>query len=91
MNPLVGLSEYLGKLEKNLRMFALSRGVAAIGGVALVFTILLVIAVNWLSFSDPSVFWARIALFFSSFPRYSDNPTSGFIQPLVWIRRSDNC
>ncbi|MDQ2899286.1 MAG: hypothetical protein M3Y07_05725, partial [Acidobacteriota bacterium] len=63
MNPLLGLSEYLEKLEKNLRLFALSRGVAAIGGAALVFTVLLVIGVNWLSFSDPSVFWARVLLF----------------------------
>ena len=83
MNPLVGLSEYLGKLEKNLRMFTLSRGVATIGGAALIFTILLVIAVNWLSFSDPSVFWARVALFLI----LAFAITAGLVFPLVRLTR----
>ena len=55
------IAEYLTKLEKNLRMFALTRGAALLGGAALVLTVLLVFIVNGYSFSNPSVFWARVA------------------------------
>ena len=42
MNPLLGLTEYLQKLERNFRLLAYSRGAAMIGGAALIFTVILV-------------------------------------------------
>ena len=63
MNPLLGLTEYLQKLERNFRLLAYSRGAALIGGAALLFTVILVLIANQFAFSDPSVFWSRIILF----------------------------
>src|SRR2546423_1446934 len=83
MNPLLGLTEYLTKLEKNLRMFALTRGAALLGGAALVLTVLLVFIVNGYSFSNPSVFWARVALFLGIAAALA----AGVIIPLVSLNR----
>src|SRR5260370_8943663 len=83
MNPLVGLSDYLAKLEKNLRMFALTRGAALLGAAALIFTVLLVLIVNGYAFSDHSVFWARIALFLG----VAGALAAGLIVPLVSLNK----
>jgi len=40
MNPLNGLAEYLQRIERRLRMLAVSRGVALAAGAALAFTVL---------------------------------------------------
>ncbi len=63
MNPLLGLTEYLRKLERSFRLLAYSRGAALIGGAALIFTVILVLIANQFAFSDPSVLWSRIVLF----------------------------
>jgi hypothetical protein len=63
MNPLTGLSEYLGRVERRLRVLTLSKGAAITAGAALVFTVLAVLAANFFAFSDPSVTWARVLLF----------------------------
>ena len=63
MNPLTGLSEYLGRVERRLRVLTLSRGAAITAAAALIFTVLAVLAANFFAFSDPSVAWARVLLF----------------------------
>ena len=63
MNPLTGITEYLAGLEKKLRLLAWTRGAAIFGGAALLTTVLLVLVIHKFSFSDPSVFWARVLLF----------------------------
>ena len=64
MNPLQQLSDYLQRLERNIRLLTLARGSAILCGAALAFTIALVLVMNQLSFSDRSVFYSRIILFF---------------------------
>src|ERR1043166_9074996 len=63
MNPLDRLAEYLGRVERRLRMLALTRGAAITAAAALLFTILAVLLANYFAFSDPSVLWARVLLF----------------------------
>jgi len=63
MNPLTGLTEYLGRVERRLRMLAVTRGVAVTAAAALVFTVLAVLLANYFAFSDPSVTGARLLLF----------------------------
>ncbi len=63
MNPLVGLSDYLRRLERRLRLLAWIRGAAVTAAAALVFTVLAVLAANGFAFSDLSVTWARFTLF----------------------------
>ncbi len=83
MNPLLGLTEYLRKLERNLRILALTRGAAMLGGVALLVTIALVYVANQFSFSAPSVFWSRVMLFLA----IAAVLTAGLIVPLVRLNR----
>ncbi len=64
MNPLQQLSDYLRRIERNLRLMALARGSAVLFGAALLVTVTLVVIMNQLSFSDPSVFYSRLILFF---------------------------
>ena len=64
MNPLQQLSDYLRRMERNLRLMALARGSAVLFGAALVVTLALVLFMNQLSFSDRSVFYSRLVLFF---------------------------
>src|SRR5215470_5754210 len=63
MRPLDRLSEYLGAIEKRLRLLALARGAAVTAGLALALTVVAVLVVNQLSFSNPSVIGARVFLF----------------------------
>ncbi len=63
MNPLQQLSDYLRRIERNLRLLTLARGSAILCGAALAVTLALVLVMNQLSFSDPSVFYSRVILF----------------------------
>src|ERR1035438_9226723 len=84
MNPLTGITEYLAGLEKKLRLLAWSRGAAILGGAALVTTVLLVMIVHRFSFSDPSVFWARVLLFLAVAAAIS----AGLVVPLLRLNRN---
>ena len=55
MNPLDRLSDYLGAVEKRLRLLAWTRGVAIAAGVALVATVALVLIANSFAFSSSSL------------------------------------
>ncbi len=44
MNPLEGLAQYLDRLERRLRLFAWTRGAAAVVGAALILTVVIVAA-----------------------------------------------
>jgi hypothetical protein len=63
MNPLTGLTEYLGRVERRLRVLAFSKGAAITAAAALVFTVLAVLWANAFAFSNPSVAGARVFLF----------------------------
>src|SRR5947199_2541331 len=63
MKPLDRLSEYLGAVEKRLRLLALTRGIAATAGMALVLTVVAVLVINQFAFSNGSVIGARVFLF----------------------------
>jgi len=63
MNPLTGLTEYLRRVERRLRMQAFTKGAAITAAAALVFTVLAVLLANAFAFSDPSVTTARVLLF----------------------------
>jgi hypothetical protein len=63
MKPLDRLSEYLGAVERRLRLLALTRGAAAGAGAALALTVLAVLMANGFAFSGPSVTFARVFLF----------------------------
>lgn len=63
MNPLDQLSDYLRRMERNLRVLALARGAGLLFGCALAATLVLVLIMSRLSFSDPSVLFSRLLLF----------------------------
>src|SRR5215471_6798647 len=63
MRNLDRLSDYLGAVERRLRMLAVTRGIAVTAGVALTFTVLAVLIANQFAFSNPSVIGARVFLF----------------------------
>jgi len=63
MKPLDRLSEYLGAVERRLRLLALTRGAAVTAAAALVLTVLAVLIANYNSFSNGSVIGARLLLF----------------------------
>ncbi len=63
MKPLDGLSEYLGAIEKRLRLIALSRGAAITTAAALLLTVVAVVVANKFAFSNSSVVGARVFLF----------------------------
>ena len=63
MNPLTGLTDYLGRVERRLRVLAFTKGAAITAAAALVFTVLAVLLANAFAFSDPSVAGARVLLF----------------------------
>ena len=63
MNPLTGLTEYLGRVERRLRVLAFTKGAAITAAAALVFTVLAVLLANAFAFSNPSVAGARVLLF----------------------------
>jgi hypothetical protein len=64
MRPLDRLAEYLSAVERRLRLLAVTRGLAATAGAALIFTLVAVLFANHFSFSNPSVVGARVLLFF---------------------------
>ena len=63
MNPLTGLTDYLRRVERRLRVQAFTKGAAITTAAALVFTVLAVLLANAFAFSDPSVTTARVLLF----------------------------
>src|SRR5579872_541295 len=63
MKSLDRLSEYLGAVERRLRLLAVTRGVAVSALAALVLTVLAVLVANNFAFSDRSVLGARLFLF----------------------------
>ncbi len=63
MNPLTGLTDYLRRIERRLRIQAFSKGAAITATAALVFTVLAVLMANAFAFSGPSVTSARVLLF----------------------------
>src|SRR5580692_5570866 len=63
MKPLDRLSEYLGAVERRLRLLAVTRGAAATAAAALTLTVLAVLLANYNSFSSGSVIGARLLLF----------------------------
>ncbi len=63
MNPLDRLSEYLGAVERRLRLIALTRGIAVTAGMALALTVVAVLVINQFAFSNGSVIGARVFLF----------------------------
>src|SRR5450755_2852453 len=63
MKPLDRLSEYLGAIERRLRLIALTRGIAVTVGCALALTIVAVLVINQFGFSGGSVIGARVFLF----------------------------
>jgi hypothetical protein len=63
MKSLDRLSDYLGAVQRRLRLLALTRGAAVIGLAALALTVLAVLIANNFAFSDRSVLGARLFLF----------------------------
>src|SRR5207249_2090018 len=63
MKPLDRLSDYLGAIERRLRLIALTRGAAVTAAAALVLTVIAVLIANNFSFSNSSVVGARVFLF----------------------------
>ncbi|HLH17307.1 MAG TPA: hypothetical protein VKX45_08805 [Bryobacteraceae bacterium] len=63
MKPLDRLSEYLGAIERRLRLVALTRGAAVTALAALVLTVVAVAVANRFAFSNGSVVGARVFLF----------------------------
>jgi len=63
MNPLTGLTDYLRRIERRLRLLAFTKGAAITAAAALVFTVLAVLLANAFAFSNPSVTSARVLLF----------------------------
>src|SRR5215469_3356550 len=64
MRPLDRLSEYLGAVERRLRLLAITRGIAATAAAALIFTLVAVLLANYFAFSHGGVLSARFLLFF---------------------------
>src|SRR5438552_357796 len=63
MKPLDRLSEYLGAIERRMRMLALTRGAAVTAALALTFTVVAVLVANQFAFSNRGVIGARLFLF----------------------------
>src|SRR5258707_15855308 len=83
MNPLNGLAEYLQRIERRLRLLAVSRGVALAAGAALAFTVLGAMLANSFAFSTGSVFSARLVLFLALAGAFG----GGLIVPLLRLNR----
>src|SRR5947209_17736410 len=63
MNPLEGLANYLDRLERRLRLFAWTKGAAAIAGTALALTLLIVGVLLAVAFTPNSLLAGRFLLF----------------------------
>src|SRR3974377_531197 len=53
MRPLDRLSDYLGAVERRLRLMTVTRGLAVTAAAALIFTVVAVLLANLFSFSRP--------------------------------------
>ena len=78
------LDDYLGRLERRLRLREASRGVAALGAAALGLTLLLVVILNERAFAPAVVTGARIVLFVA----LGLIALFGLILPLVRLNRT---
>src|SRR5216683_406153 len=83
MNSLNGLTEYLQRIERRLRVLAVSRGVAMAALAALAFTVAGALAANYFAFSSGSVFGARLVLFLA----LAGALGAGLILPLLRLNR----
>src|ERR1700736_160455 len=63
MKPLDRLSEYLGAIERRMRLLAVTRGAAVTAAMALTLTVVAVLIANQFAFSNGSVIGARVFLF----------------------------
>ena len=63
MNPLEGLAQYLDRLERRLRLFAWTRGAAAVVGAALILTVAIVGVADVVAFSPSGLILGRFVLF----------------------------
>ncbi len=63
MNPLEGLAQYLDRLEHRLRMFAWTRGAAAVAGAALILTVAIVGSLMLSAFTPSGLMLGRFVLF----------------------------
>ncbi len=63
MNPLEGLAQYLDRLERRLRLFAWTRGAAAVIAAALTLTVAIVGSLILVAFSPASLLLGRFVLF----------------------------
>ena len=63
MKPLDRLTDYLGAVERRLRLLALTRGIAVTAAGALALTVIAVVIANQFAFSNSSVIGARVFLF----------------------------
>ena len=83
MNPLKGLTEYLERIERRLRVLAVSRGVALVGGVALAVTVLGVLIANYCAFSSGSILGVRLVLLLGLASVFG----AGLVVPLLHLNR----
>jgi|SRR5579871_250823 len=83
MNPLTSLTDYLGRVERRLRLLTFSQGAAWTAGAALAFTVLGVILANFFAFSPPSVLSARFVLFVA----LATALAAGLVIPLMRLNR----
>ena len=83
MNPLNGLTEYLERIERRLRVLTVSRGVALAAGAALSFTVFGVMLANYFAFSPGSVLGARLVLFLA----LAGATGVGLVVPLLRLNR----
>lgn len=63
MNPLEGLAQYMDRLERRLRMFAWTRGAAAVFAAALILTAAIVGSLMLSAFSPSGILIGRFILF----------------------------
>ena len=83
MNPLNGLADYLQRIERRLRVLAVSRGAALAAGVALAFTVLGALIANHFAFSSSSVLSVRLVLFLA----LAGALGAGLVLPLLRLNR----
>src|SRR5581483_6495247 len=77
------LSDYLGRIERRLRVLTITQGAAIFFGAALIATVLVVLMANHFAFSSPSVTWARVLLFIA----LALAVAFGLVVPLLHLNR----
>src|SRR5580700_10444177 len=83
MNPLEGLAQYLDRLEHRLRMFAWTRGAAAVVGAALILTVAIVGSLMLAAFSPSGLILGRFVLFIGIGAAIA----AGLVVPLMRLNR----